>query len=884
MSYTQLPSVIAKRNFFCLARLVRSLAPPVAGLFLTAFFLLTDSAFSQTAFFADGFHGGIYGHYPPWVTQFMVDELKAHPEWKLNLEIEPETWDMARTNTPEAYAAFKAMLENQGDGRIEFVNPAFGQPYMWNISGESVIRQFSYGIKKVKEHFPNFRFATYASEEPCFTSALPGILKSFGFEHAVLKNPNTCWGGYTRGFGGELVNWIGPDGTAITTVPRYEVEALKKDSTWQTIAEINSKDYIQAALQYGIRRPVGMCLQDAGWKEGPWLRADRQFYKPSEYTIWRNYFQNTKALAQDWKFSQEDIQVSLVWGSQVLQRIAQESRAAENRLIMAEKLAAMAQIYKGVSWPQSSLDEAWKSLMLSQHHDCWIVPYNVRGSNSWASNVVVWTEKTKQASEGIIQRSIRALAGGSEYQGGAAAPPYQRVRVFNTMGTQRRDLAVLDLPAGWEGSTASVVDSSGEKTLSQVVSSPSKAVLFMANVPAMGYSTYRVEKSASESPKGATAAIKTNGECKIETDLYKIVLDPSKGGIFKSLVAKKIGEKELIDTENPRFFNEIRGYFFKEGKFCSSAENSASFRLLESGPLRVRVEIQGKIESHPVTQVITVVQGQERIDLSVKIDWQGNPGIGADYAQSGRFKFEDNQKAFYDDRYKLLALFPLKTRFSKVYKNAPFDVTESKLTNTLFTTWDGIKNNVILNWVDVVDSAEPWGMALLSDHTTSYTHGNDFPLGLTLQYSGMGLWGMNYKIKGPTEVHYALLPHAGKWDKAKLWSADDQWKEPLVAVAQTGKASGEEQKSLFNTAGSGFEISSLMIDGHDVVVRLFNAEGDSEPKTIGFDVPADRVQWVKLDGKVVQELEIKKNNEGKASVRLGLPRFGVATLRFVGSF
>ena len=53
-------------------------------------------------------------------------------------------------------------------------------------------------------------FSAYSSEEPCFTSALPGILKSFGFKYAVLKNPNTCWGGYTRAFGGELVDWIGP--------------------------------------------------------------------------------------------------------------------------------------------------------------------------------------------------------------------------------------------------------------------------------------------------------------------------------------------------------------------------------------------------------------------------------------------------------------------------------------------------------------------------------------------------------------------------------------------------------------------------------------------------------------------------------------------------
>ena len=81
---------------------------------------------------------------------------------------------------------------------------------------------------------------SYSAEEPCFTRCLPAALKSFGTEFASLKNPNTCWDGYTTARGGELVNWIGTDGTSILTVPRYAVEALQENSCWQTIAHSNS--------------------------------------------------------------------------------------------------------------------------------------------------------------------------------------------------------------------------------------------------------------------------------------------------------------------------------------------------------------------------------------------------------------------------------------------------------------------------------------------------------------------------------------------------------------------------------------------------------------------------------------------------------------------
>jgi alpha-mannosidase len=84
---------------------------------------------------------------------------------------------------------------------------------MYNVSGESIIRQLAlWHGRRLRRHFPTAVFTTYSSEEPCFTSALPQILKSFGYKYASLKNPNTLWGGYTRAHGGELVNWVGPDG------------------------------------------------------------------------------------------------------------------------------------------------------------------------------------------------------------------------------------------------------------------------------------------------------------------------------------------------------------------------------------------------------------------------------------------------------------------------------------------------------------------------------------------------------------------------------------------------------------------------------------------------------------------------------------------------
>jgi len=82
------------------------------------------------------------------------------------------------------------------------------------------------GLAVLKEHFPFLKVETYAVQEPCWTSALPQILRSLGFKRAVLKNPSTAWGGYSRGFPADICLWEGPDATTIPLVPRYDCEEL----------------------------------------------------------------------------------------------------------------------------------------------------------------------------------------------------------------------------------------------------------------------------------------------------------------------------------------------------------------------------------------------------------------------------------------------------------------------------------------------------------------------------------------------------------------------------------------------------------------------------------------------------------------------------------
>ena len=822
---------------------------------------------AQTAWYIDGFHGGIWGHYPDWNTRFMADMLKNNPDWKINIELEPETWDRAQVVDPAAYADFKTLFADQSlKGRIEYVNPAYAQSYMYNISGESIIRQLSYGMKMIKAHFPDAMFTTYSSEEPCFTSALPQILTSYGFKYASLKNPNTCFGGYTRPHAGELVNWIGPDGTSIITSPRYNVEKLSTKSTWQTIAWNDSPLYINAALTNGIRHPIGMTFQDAGWKGGPFIGKGVRGNITSIYTTWRNYFANVAAndARLNWKVSQEDMLVSLVWGSQVTQQIAQKVRVSENKLVATEKLAALAKIYASSAWPQQALDSAWRTLLLSQHHDCWIVPYNGKPGDTWADKVTRWTGHTNEICDSLINNKVSAL--------NHANLNGNYITVYNTTGSNRDEVIAVQLPDSRNLANTSLTDGNGKYVVFQV--DTGNKIFFKAQVPSIGYSVYQLTDKPSTEAKEAMINKRTDGKYQLETDLYKLIIDPAHGGIIKSIIAKKLNNKEFVDQANARGFNELRGNFYNDGGFKSTADSAADLAIVEDGPVRVSVLVKGKIDGNNYTQLITLAQGQPRIDIKLDIDWKGNPGIGQD-TKPGTYRIEWPAKPFYDDRNKLIALFPLNLKGQKVYKNAPFDVTESKLDNTFFTRWDSIKNNVILNWVDVTDKNDQYGMALLTDHTTSYTHGGDFPLGLDVQYSGMGLWGRPYGINGPTQINYALIPHTGKWDKAGIWAENSNWSEPLIAVV-SNKHPTQTNRSLVKVP-AGYEVTAINFDGDDMLVRIFNTGSPAQEKII-FGCKATKAILTELDGREVKQLTLLKQAH-QTSIMIAIPKFGIRTIK-----
>ena len=811
-------------------------------------------------FFVDGFHGGVYGHYPlATYTQFMADQLEQHPDWYIGLEIEPETWDSVLVRTPQAYQRFKKLITGP---QVEVTNPSYAQSYLYNISGESIIRQFQYGMRKLRHHFPGITFNTYSCEEPCFTSQLPQLLTLLGFKYASLKCPNTCWGGYSGAYGGQLVNWVGPDGTSLLTVPRYGCEELQEGSVWQTTAWSNNDPFLNACREAGISNPVGMCYQDAGWTFGPWLRKNKG---NTRYVRWTDYIEKHTPgrTDDDWHMSQEDLHPALMWGSQVLQRIGRQVREAESRLVQVEKLAAI----KGQPLPQAAHDEAWRTLLLAQHHDSWIVPYNgLKNYGTWADAIRQWTDHTLAFVRQQGGSANDPQGGGAHNPQGGSAHNSQggsahalRSVVYNTTGHERHEVIMVD------GQPVEI------------------------SVPAFGYAPLPSPSTLNPPPSTfhPTPSI-------LENDRYRITFDLEHGGIISSLVDKSNGS-ELVDSLSERRFLELRGHFPQHGGFRSSTEQQATMTWLMDSPLRQQVRIDGEVAGVPFSQTITLTRGQQRIDCQLHIDWTKNMPIGEGQRQgNGQWKHDGQRQrqrrnarrtSFYDTRYMLRLFFPTTLDAPQLSKDAPFDVCESRQDQSYFNRWDSIRHNIMLSWVDLSEGSKPMdrGLALLSDHTTSYTYAYNTdasgryvctePLSLTVQYSGPGLWWRNYPINGATDISYALVPHQGRWHDARLPRIVEDWQNPLVVSAPPATEGDTQQP--FSLLECDCQVSAALLDEVGLLtVRLFNDSPDDRTVTLRLNRTVSEILDTDLDGHIIDMHSI----DADGVLKLRMSRFGLKNL------
>lgn len=795
-------------------------------------------------YFADGYHGGIRGHMPVGAWNDILYALEKYPEWKISLEIEPESFDYLKNHDCGIYKRLSDFLQNDETAhRAEIISGSHSQPFCWAVNGESNIRQLLYGRKIHENHFPECRIDTYAVQEPCFTSSLPQILSKMGYKRIVLKNP-TAWGGYMTKMPGGIINLYSSDGSHLPAVTRYECEELFSCSATEASGyDSRIKDFADKCIKIGIRFPSGMCLQDLGWSSKPIIKKGEI---DVEYITWREYFNRflpeskiNEDIISNITFNQDDIRVSLPWGNQTFQSMLRKVRRTENYILQIEKLLSLSENQtaenSNTSYKNSSiLKQAWNLLMKAQHHDGYICATTkawAYESGSFADTAAGLLDDIK---ENIIDSYILSEVNSS---GKSQKNNEIWLKVFNTTGNVREDIAYINLGLDHGYNDIEVYDKNDRKVNSQfrVIRKYESGCVGAVNLAfetqfdGMGYETYKVLLKSSEPEQDYEKADKKN-LARIEGSLLimensetAIAFDLQNGGAITEYTDKETGVDYVRGVKD---LGSIRGYSIKEDRFISNAGTEVKCEIIENGAVYAKVKLSGHISDAGFITILTLESGK-KLDVEASIHFKEETYIGYPYTPSEEEKYHGTKRSSCREDYKMSVYMPFTENNITLYKSAPYDICRSSCIDTRFDSWEDIKHSVINDYIDLYDDEKNTGIFVYCDCINGYSfYDNTFTLTLAFGYHANFWWGCQ-PLEGISRIKYSLLPHVGNFAHASLNSAENKIREPLISF-RIPYEPDEKSKYMIKINNNNVELVTVYKDNGNYIARLFNASDKHE--------------------------------------------------------
>lgn len=299
-----------------------------------------------------------------------IEWLEKYPSFKIGLDYEAFTFDEMAQSAPEIMKLISESLK-KFSGRFGLGSTTYGQPLSLFISEESNVRQLTYAIRSNLKHFGQTP-PVYCISEFALNNQSPQLLKLSGFAAAIMRTHVMNYG-YQRAFDSAWGNWIGRDGTAIPAVPSYIDEGVGFCNTtldnWVITRWPHGSDYSLEDFQKKFEKyePLLASRYDDLTLRHEELVADAVQHDNWEFILLEDIPGIYGVPKDELRTDDNDFHGKMPWGY-CGGEIFNGCRASEVNAALAERLNAMAVMLGGDS-QQEKLEEAWKNVLVAQHHD-----------------------------------------------------------------------------------------------------------------------------------------------------------------------------------------------------------------------------------------------------------------------------------------------------------------------------------------------------------------------------------------------------------------------------------------------------------------------------------------------------------------------------------
>lgn len=839
---------------------------------------------SDAVDYVDGYHGGhLYG-VPVGSWRNLVGAIKDDPDWALVFDLEPDSWKFGLDEDPEAVRALLDLIVDKPE-QYEFVNHAYGHPYHWVCDGEWNFRHFLQGEKLLHAIEPRLVFRIWGPQEPMWTSGMPAILTAMGYEGAVLKDPGTAFAGLTRGLDAAFIDWVGPDGSRLPTVPRYACEQQRR--TWETDARYMDRAFIDRCRQRGIESPVGTGLQDIGW------RARRAFpyvkgHTPDDsihYLTWGEYFSKVPQELPAHRLQMDDFLVGLPWGDAVLDRVAQAARQGEWSLRLSETADAL---FPSLGEKRQT-DDLERTVLRAQHHDNWICARWRDGDENFCVKTEreIWQVRT--TCREFVERALRF---GMGEKGGARS-----VALLNPLGQVHSRLLRIEVPVDTPDDSVHLIDGEGRSLACQIrrlrtdddFSHESNnwhvEVIAAVDLPPLGAASWELRDGDSWAVAPGALTVTENGRAVTVSGprLGTVELSAEHGGGISSWIPAG----ETVDRlPRDEAWGTLRGLI--DGEEVNTTNMRAELVVRERGPLSVRVSAYVEFADFDVETTWLFSSQNARADVDVCVTprvYTGNlrqskmelkkntsPGLNigrTDGETDVRRLIADNARKF-DNTAKLRMAFPMGGHAERAFREGPGDVGEARLLKQGVDNWHELAPETCIRWVDFMSNAND-AVAVFTDRPTAFVHTEGHEPAIVIAYAGAP-----FLLTEPVSRRFALYPHQGNWQTAGLWNAARQWEATLHSkpVLLTGVSC---EQSLLSLDQPAWELTCCRPCGDQIELRIYNSAGIETEGSVDFVSCPPNLFETSPRGVVLRDLSVDVRRDNR--IQLSIPGHGWKTLR-----
>ncbi len=596
----------------------------------------------STVFLIDAYHAGVtfwdwivapggglwYFYFWPVVGEALLRRLHESPDRPAVFDMDAHAYeDMAR-QAPQFVANIRRAVEA---GALEIANGTYGQPLSQTVSGESNVRHLFFGLRAIRRTL-GVRAASFVSQEPLYFPQLPQVLAGFGFRGVLLR---THWApfGRERACDSAFVRWRGPDGTEILTAPRYSFmsyDLLGPEHVGSAAGGLLGGDlhlwdserlaaFRAAAAHRGITLPLLSRVADLKQPESPLPNVEALEAQGVRLVTARRYFEMAPAKPPAVTFRPGDLLATIPWGLGG-DRLQRQGVLAEGALLKAERLDALAAALGGRA-RQRRLEQAWKGLLLSQHHDLHVCgpALSTRHNECMMEVGARMADGARRAGQAVARTALAELAARID----GSCQGERAVVAFNPSGWPRREYLEVELGEGdWR------LTREGRELL---VQRSGKRLAFVTQLPSLGYCVL----GASPVARGeASRAARFSQE-----------------GVFvgPGYRARMAEDGSLYIETDGRPLATAAGHLtaYRDGRWYNSQREAPRVRLLADGPVFRRYLVRGSVAGMPFRQRLTLYRELPRIDLRIEVDFSAESLFGPqmkDHHQRIAYYLQDEKK------------------------------------------------------------------------------------------------------------------------------------------------------------------------------------------------------------------------------------------------